>query len=71
MLFNIIHVASEFQEIHPNGVVNIDNVEINVYKKGQYLNNRTWVHVKNLVFSNTRYPQYPMILKINWVQIGY
>ena len=29
MLFNIIPVASEYQEIHPYGVVNIDNVKIN------------------------------------------
>ena len=32
MPFNIIHVASEYQEIHPYGVVNIDNV------KNQYYN---------------------------------
>ena len=29
MPFNIIHVASEYQEIHPYGVVNIENVKIN------------------------------------------
>ena len=27
MLFNIIPVASEYQEIHPNSVVNIDNID--------------------------------------------
>ena len=32
---------------------------------------QAWLHVKNLVFSNTRYPKYPMILKINRVRIGY
>ena len=29
MSFNIIPVASEYQEIHPYSVVNIDNVKIN------------------------------------------
>ena len=29
MPFNIIPVASEYEEIHPNGVVNINNVKIN------------------------------------------
>ena len=29
MPFNIIHVASEYQEVHPNGVVNIANDKIN------------------------------------------
>ena len=41
------------------------------WENGQYSNKRTWVHVKNLVFSNTRYPKYPMILKMNRVRIGY
>ena len=41
------------------------------FKMCQYLNKCTWVHVKNLVFSNTRYPKYPMILKNNRVRIGY
>ena len=41
------------------------------WENGQYSNQRTWVHVKNLVFSYTWYPKYPMILKINRVRIGY
>ena len=40
-------------------------------KNGQYSKKHTWGHVKNLVFSNTRYPKYPMILKMNRVRIGY
>ena len=31
----------------------------------------TWVHVKKVIFCNTRYPIYPMILKINRVRFGY
>ena len=31
----------------------------------------TWVHVKKVIFCNTRYPIYPMILKINWVPFGF
>ena len=33
------------------------------WENGQY--SKTWF------FSHTRYPKYPMILKINWVRIGY
>ena len=40
-------------------------------ENGQYSKKHTWGHVKNLVFSNTRYPKYPMILKMNRVRFGY
>ena len=74
MSFNIIPVASEYQEIHPYSVVNVSNIKINTKMMREwpiFKQAHLWVHVKNLVFSNTRYPKYPMILKINRVRIGY
>ena len=57
MSFNIIPVATEYQEIHPYSVVNIDNVKINTTSDEIMVNIQTsaqLVHVKNLVFSNTQ-----------------
>ena len=70
--FNITPVASEYKEIHPYSVVNIDIVKINTTMMREWpILKKAWLHVKNLVFSNTRYTKYPMILKINRVRIGY
>ena len=42
------------------------------WENGQYSNKRTYGFMsKTWFFSNTRYPKYPMILKINRVRIGY
>ena len=42
------------------------------WENGQYLNKRTYGFMsKTWFFSNTRYPKYPMILKINRVRIEY
>ena len=42
------------------------------WENGQYSNKRTYGFMsKTWFFSNTRYPKYPMILKIYRVRIGY
>ena len=61
MSFNIIPVASEYQEIHPYSVVNVSNIKINtkmmrewpIFKQAEwpiFKQAHLWVHVKNLVF---------------------
>ena len=44
MSFNIIPVASEYQEIHPYSVVNIDNVKINTTSDERMVNIQTSAH---------------------------
>ena len=53
MPFNIIPVASEYQEIHPYSVVNVSNIKINTKMMREwpiFKQAHLWVHVKNLVF---------------------
>ena len=53
VLFNIIPVASEYQEIHPYSVVNVSNIKINTKMMREwpiFKQAHLWVHVKNLVF---------------------
>ena len=52
MSFNIIPVASEYQEIHSYSVVNVSNIKINTKTMREwpiFKQAHLWVHVKNLV----------------------
>ena len=53
MSFNIIPVASEYQEIHPYSVVNVSNIKINTKMMREwpiFKQAHLWIHAKNLVF---------------------
>ena len=46
-------IASEYQKIHPNSVVDVNNVKINTKMMREwpiFKQAHLWVHVKNLVF---------------------